>query len=211
MCFRFCQRRSRGRRQVGAHAPGRTPWGGLKICVKLRIFLVKSCKSPQRRRHRALPLKPRWLPVALPSVPRVVTPAYWYSFVECIFSVKFILLLRKITQVSNTKCSTFASFILFCACFSLQVLQFLLVRAQKYFCSRAQGTLATQLVLHSAVHQEKFNRFHRFCFHMKKRSNFYCFHLFISHTFPSSFLALFHQSVSTSLLQPAMLLFVSES
>jgi len=37
----------------------------------------------------------------------------------------------------------------FCACFSLQNLQFLLAAAQKYFCPQAQGTLA---IRHSLSH-----------------------------------------------------------
>jgi len=55
------------------------------------------------------------------------------------FGVERFLLFSKITEVTNSKCSDFASFVLLRIYFSLQTLHFLLVGAQKYFLPRGVG------------------------------------------------------------------------
>jgi len=59
------------------------------------LFLEKRCKIVKVFIY--------W-PVAAGTL-RTVTSAYWYSFVECVSSIKRILLLRKITEVTNSICS----------------------------------------------------------------------------------------------------------
>jgi len=76
---------------------------------------------------------------------RVITPAYWYSFVECVSNVKRILLLRKITKVTNSKCSAFAYSALLRQFFSSNSAAFVGGNA-KIFLPQVQGTLATPLL-----------------------------------------------------------------
>jgi len=79
-----------------------------KICLKMRIFLKKAVKSPQRQ--EICPKTPRW-PPALEIPPqdfRVVTLPFWYKFVEVRSSVLNLFhYLEK--ETVNSKSNAFAS------------------------------------------------------------------------------------------------------
>jgi len=75
---------------------------------KNAYFWKKSCKIAAASEARRTP---HWFPDGdLSPDPRVVTPAY--SFVECISSVKHILLLRKITE-QTANASLYDSYYIF--------------------------------------------------------------------------------------------------
>jgi len=103
---------------MGARALGRRPWERNSTLfavilnvflsrnvdqsipyLKMRIFLEKTIKSSQRRGIR-LP-NPRLLPEAEapPPDPGVVTPVYYYNFVELVSSANCILFRSKKNQV----------------------------------------------------------------------------------------------------------------
>jgi len=76
----------------------------------MRIFCIKSSKiaAASRVRPRTLMDSGDWRI----HYPHVVTSAYWYSSVECSSSFKHIILLRKITEVTNNKRFTIWSVLL---------------------------------------------------------------------------------------------------
>jgi len=103
------------------------------ILYYLTDKLLRPRKPVDLRRRRA------------PPHTRVVTLAWCYIYVKCVTCVKPIILLRKITEVTNSKCSSFASSTPL-HLFSLQLCGwFLLIGGQNYFCPYLQGTPATPL------------------------------------------------------------------
>jgi len=100
------------------------------------MFLEKSCKIA------AASGNPHWPPA--PPDPRVVTPSYWYSFVEYVSSVNRILLTSKNNR--SNKQQMFC----FCAYFLFQTLQFLWCgerRRKTIFCLPGTGYPATSLTI----------------------------------------------------------------
>jgi len=112
----------------------------------MRIFWKKLLKSPQCRGGSAP--EPPFVSGGGGSAPRSrdFTPAYYYNFVEYVFSIKCVSLLFKKEQNNPSKSSGFVSSAL-STYFSLQTLQFLLTGGERknISCLRAQGTLATPL------------------------------------------------------------------
>jgi len=79
-----------------------------EMYLKLRIFWKKSCKIVAA--SGALPPNSRWPPAAGDSASRPPCCSsrlryFRYSFVELISSVKLFYLHRKITEITNSKCS----------------------------------------------------------------------------------------------------------
>jgi len=114
--------------------------------LKNAYFLGKYCKH-----HLNVGgLRPR-TPVYLrrlgapPSDPRVVTPAYYYNFVEFVSSVKCILFRSKKTS-NYRKYSAFASSALLHLFFNSNSVIFVEGGRKNISCPRAHGTLATPLL-----------------------------------------------------------------
>jgi len=71
--------------------------------LKNAYFLEKSVKITSASRA------PLQNPRLLPATARVVTPAYYYNFVEFVSSAKCVLYSKHTKQNSYSKCSAFAS------------------------------------------------------------------------------------------------------
>jgi len=113
----------------------------------MRIFLEKTVKFVSAA--GAPPPNPRLPPAAGSSAPnpRVVTPTYYYNFVEFIFSWKMRFIPLKKETSNYSKCSAFASFALFHLFFNSSSLSFVEGGRKNISCPRAQSTLATLLFI----------------------------------------------------------------
>jgi len=98
--------------------------------LKNAYCLEKTAKTLQRRGLQT-PVCLRRLRIRPPDL-SVVTPTYYYNYVEFVSSAKCVLLAFKKGQNSSTVNSAFASSALL-QLFSLQTLSILLTGAQEYF------------------------------------------------------------------------------
>jgi len=73
-------------------------------------------------------------------------PAYYYNFVEFVFSAKCTVIPLTKEPSNYCKCSTFASSALLHLIFNSNSLSFVERGRKNISCSRAQGTLATPLL-----------------------------------------------------------------
>jgi len=89
-----------------------------------------------KKRWRSLQCR---FPPRTPIDHRVVTVAYWSSFVKFVTSVKLFCYLKKTSNnLTNCKCSAFATYT-YVHIFHFKILQFVLVGAQTIFCLGRRG------------------------------------------------------------------------